>query len=216
MDRTKDPARIVAVRALRGGRARVQLNDGRDLLIGEDLRAREGLEPGTELDDARLARLGLASTGEAAHEAALGLLAHRARSAAEIRQRLERRGFEANTVAAEIERLQRAGLLDDGAFANAWVAERAALSPRGKRLLHSELRQRGIAAELSEAAVAGIDDTETATALALRRAARVDTADFRLFASRIGAFLMRRGFDHETAEQAVRTAWERLRTEKEG
>ncbi len=141
------------------------------------------------------------------HEAALGLLSHRARSVAEMRRRLAMRGADEGTVEEEVERLQRAGLLDDGAFARAWVEERERLSPRGARMLRFELRRHGIAAEEVEAAVATLDDRATALGLARRKARGVAGTDFRTFAAKVGGFLQRRGFDHETVVEATRAAW---------
>lgn len=207
MEHTPGPARVVAVRRLRGGRASLVLDDGRNLLISEGARLASGLEPGAELNGSILAGLGTTETGDAAHEEALRMLARRARSAAEVSRQLSQKGFTSGVIDAEIERLRQVGLLDDDAFARAWVAERGRLAPRSRRMLRSELRQRGIGTEQAESAVAGIDDREVATALARRRAERVEAGDYRSFATRIGGYLLRRGFDHETAEAAVRAAW---------
>lgn len=210
MEGATGAARVVAIRSLRSGRARVTLDDGRELLLTAEACARERLHAGAELDDTRLSRMGVPAREEAAHEAALGFLSHRARSAAEVRRRLQRRGFDEAVIDAEIERLRRVGLLDDEAFARAWVAERERLAPRGRRLLRAELRQRGIGAEPAEAATAELDDRETALALARQRAEKVQAADYRGFAVKVGGFLLRRGFDHETAQEAVRAAWSEM------
>jgi regulatory protein len=127
-----------------------------------------------------------------------------------MRRRLAMRGVDEETIAEELERLQRAGLLDDEAFARAWVDERERLSPRGSRMLRLELRRHGIAAEQVEAATAGVDDHETALELARRKAHGVAASDFRTFVTRVGGFLQRRGFDHETVMEATRTAWNEL------
>ena len=52
-----------------------------------------------------------AASADAAHAAALRLLTTRARSRAELRQRLEDRGFEAAAVAETLDRLERVGLV---------------------------------------------------------------------------------------------------------
>jgi len=63
-----------------------------------------------------------AGSADAAHAAALRLLTSRARTRAELRQRLEERGYEAAAVAETLERLERVGLVDDAALAQT-VAE---------------------------------------------------------------------------------------------
>ncbi len=145
-----------------------------------------------------------------AHDAALGLLSIRARSVAEMRRRLARRGVDDQTVDEEVERLLRVGLLDDEAFARAWVEERERLSPRGGRMLRFELRRHGIAADQIEAATAGLDDRETAVELARAKARGLEATDFRTFAAKVGGFLQRRGFDRETVMEATRTAWNEI------
>lgn len=142
---------------------------------------------------------------EAAHEAALRLLAHRPRAERELAARLRRRGFPAAAVEAEVARLRRAGLLDDERFARAWVEARAG---RGRLLLRRELVARGVPAGLAGEAVAGLDDRETALALARGRAPRLAGLDFRRFRARLGGFLARRGIGPEEIAEAVRTAWE--------
>ena len=145
-----------------------------------------------------------------AHDAALGLLSLRARSVAEMRRRLTMRGVDDDAIEEEVERLKRAGLLDDEAFARAWVEERERLSPRGSRMLRLELRRHGIAADQVEAATAGLDDRETALELARQKARSVPATEFRTFAAKVGGFLQRRGFDHETVMAATRAAWNAL------
>ena len=142
------------------------------------------------------------------HDAALRLLSYRARSEHELRQRLMDRGFEESLVAGELERLRGAGLVDDAAFAAAWVDERARLSPRGSRALRHELRNRGIAQPIAEAATSDVDDRETAMDLAQARASTLHGAPYESFVRRLGGYLQRRGIDAGTAAWATRKAWE--------
>ena len=66
-----------------------------------------------------------AGSADAAHAAALRLLTTRARTRAELRQRLEQRGFEAAAVAEAVARLERVGLVDDAALAETVAEGRA-------------------------------------------------------------------------------------------
>jgi SOS response regulatory protein OraA/RecX len=77
--------------------------------------------------------------------AAARLLEGRARSVAEVRRRLTGSGFRPELVEGVIERLLDLGLLDDEAFARAWLASRDRAHPRGERALRSELLAKGIA-----------------------------------------------------------------------
>lgn len=93
-------------------------------------------------------------------EYALGLLARRAYSAAQLKkklvERLRKRGAmrdggaegDADAVIdAVIMRLRELRYLDDLRYAERWVEERSRLKPRGKRLLTQELRLKGISPE---------------------------------------------------------------------
>ena len=66
-----------------------------------------------------------AASSDAAHAAALRLLTTRARTRAELRQRLEGRGFEPAAVAEALDRLERVGLVDDAALAELVAEGRA-------------------------------------------------------------------------------------------
>jgi regulatory protein len=92
-------------------------------------------------------------------EAALRFLEARARSETEVRRRLTSAGYRVELVDGAVARLAELGILDDEAFARAWIESRDRARPRGERALEDELRLRGL------------DRTVIANALADRRAA---------------------------------------------
>jgi regulatory protein len=106
--------------------------------------AQAGLRVGLALDGERLAALQAADTFQASYNRALDFLAVRPRSEWEVRDRLRRKGVPDTDIQGVIERLHRAGYLDDAAFARFWIEERARSSPRGPRLLQQELRRKGV------------------------------------------------------------------------
>jgi regulatory protein len=77
-------------------------------------------------------------------EAAARFLEARARSIGEVRRRLTSAGYRAELVEGAITRMTELGMLDDEAFARAWVESRDRARPRGERALADELRQRGV------------------------------------------------------------------------
>jgi regulatory protein len=77
-------------------------------------------------------------------DAALRFLEARPRSTAEVRRRLASAGYRTELIDGAVERLTNLGVLDDEAFAAAWVASRDRASPRGEHALMIELRQKGI------------------------------------------------------------------------
>ena len=146
-------------------------------------------------------------------EAAARFLEARARSIGEVRRRLTSAGYQADLVEGAITRLGELGMLDDEAFAKAWVESRDRARPRGERALADELRLRGvdrtvIVAALDErreaAAATDSDDDEVAPSADEAAATRLLERNSRLLArvvdprarrQRAYALLARNGFD---------------------
>jgi regulatory protein len=84
-------------------------------------------------------------------EAAARFLEVRSRSVAEVRRRLTTAGYRSELVEDAIARLTDLGMLDDEAFARAWVESRDRARPRGERALAEELRVRGVGREIVRA-----------------------------------------------------------------
>ncbi len=178
-------------RSANHGQLRLELSDGSSFLIPQS--AAGALEPGTELEGEEVRRLAeLARSGEL-HERALRLLAGSAHTAQGLERKLLARGAEPGLVAAELARLAEAGLLDDGAFAEAWVRLRLARHPEGAGPLLAGLERRGVSRELAEQAVreelTAEAEREAAAALAEKLRGRSDMTPERLRAT-----LARRGF----------------------
>ena len=143
---------------------------------------------------------------ERARETCLRLLGYRARSRGELHDRLRRKGFAEDVVAATLEELERAGLVDDQGFARAWVQERLAGNPRGSRGLRWELRAKGVAEELIQQAIAeelgGERELEAALRAAARYAVRPDE-DESSYLRRLSGALKRRGFAFDVIAAAL-------------
>ena len=99
------------------------------------------------------------------HDVALRMLGRRALSRAEVRERLERRGFSSSVVGAEIARLERAGLLDEVALARAECRSQLRAG-RGRRALVAALRRRHVARDAADLALSELDDEMEGGALA--------------------------------------------------
>ena len=142
------------------------------------------------------------------HERALGLLAVRQRSRRELERRLVQAGFESEAVAAELDRLEQVGLIDDAAFAAAVVESRMGARGESRRAVGIKLQQAGVDRDVALAALdkAPDDEQERADRLAESRATRVSGLDPATGFARISGFLMRRGYPPGVARQAARRA----------
>jgi regulatory protein len=156
-------------------------------------------------------------------EAAARFLEPRARSVAEVRRRLSSAGYQPPLVETAIERLLELGMLDDEAFARAWVESRDRARPRGERAIQQELAQKGVdratvdlvlaeRREAVESAMTGDEDSPTsadeaaATRLLARNArtlARI--VDPRQRRQRAYALLARNGFAPEVCRFVAAT-----------
>jgi len=107
--------------------------------VSEDVARELGLSVGHEMVPAAAERLTSGDERTKVREAALRLLAVRARSAGELSDHLRRKGFREESTAAVIASLSEVGLVDDEAFAIAWVDEKVRLRPTGPRRLTQEV-----------------------------------------------------------------------------
>lgn len=207
MDEPPQPT-VLALRSAGRGRHRLLvLDDGREFLFSEEACEQAGVEEGAPATAALLEALDAAEQRVNAHDAALRLLAHRARSAQEMRTRLAMRGIAPGAIDDEIERLRRSGLLDDEKFARAWVEDRKRTAPRGRRMLRYELLGRGIEPGSVDLVTRDIDDLAVALELARTKARGLALESYEAFLAKVGAFLQRRGFDYSVSAEATRRAW---------
>ncbi len=207
--------RVTGIERRPGSRSvNVRLDGSVLLKISTEVLSGFGLRAGDELPQTRLKEIREAQRRHSTLASALRLLAYRPRSEAEMRERLARRKAPPALLEAVIARLRELSLLDDGAFARTWVEGRERSSPRSRRLLAAELRAKGVPAAVAERSVAAVDEAEAAYRAARKRAASLGNAAYPDFRRRLGDFLLRRGFDLETAQEAVRRLWEELRGEQ--
>lgn len=130
---------------------------------------------------------------EAAFESATRLLRHRDFAAADLDRRLADRGFDEADRATAIATLTRTGVLDDCRFATDRARSLAARGA-GDRFIEHDLAGAGIARELIEAAVGGLEpESERARMVVARRGASPKTA----------RYLVGKGYSEDVVRTAV-------------
>jgi regulatory protein len=172
-----------------------------------------GLRKGDAATPAVLSAIERADQDHRAYEAALRLLSYRPRARAELRGRLAQRAISEDVIAAVLERLSRAGLVDDNAFAELWVRERShGAGARGTAGLGAELRAKGVDAATISSAMEALDgERERALEAARVRLNRLAGLPYDAFRRRLGGFLQRRGFTYEAVQYTVRQLWREQR-----
>ena len=160
--------------------------------------------------------------------AALRFLESRARSTAEVRRRLVTHGYRPDLVEGCIERLTELGMLDDDAFARAWVESRDRARPRGERALRAELRQKGVDRPIVDDVLAGSRRSRSDDPIARGRRGRGPPAPeqervarssgsriLRARRQRAYALLARNGFDPDVAAAVAQRPASRPRADRE-
>jgi regulatory protein len=168
------------------------------------------LRIGQQLTDDEIADLKQQDTFEEAYNSALNFLSYRPRSTAEIRLNLQRKAVPDPLIEDVIERLSRAGLLDDAGFAEYWVEQRERFKPRSAQMLRYELRQKGVASHNIEQALQGLDEADSARRLAGQRAHRYAHLEREAFWHKMVGYLQRRGFRHETIKPIIEELWQEI------
>jgi len=130
------------------------------------------LKVGQELSEEKIAALQAEDANETAYQKALHFLSYRLRSSAEVSQNLTKRGTPKALVEETVNRLQRAGLVNDQEFARAWVENRNTFQPRSKSALRMELRRKGLSDEIVQPVLDEQVDEEALAFEAARKYAR--------------------------------------------
>jgi len=175
------------------GRVEVQLDGAPWRLVPADAVVRTGLFVGRALDRETARTLGRELRRSDALSRAARVLRPRDRSRAALEDRLARAGVPALARDEALETLERVGLVDDARVA-ATRARSLAERGFGDAAIRYDLEREGVAAELVEEAVAGLEpERARARALVERRGTDAKTA----------RWLMSKGFDASSVEEAV-------------
>ena len=143
------------------------------------------------------------------YDRALNMLAFRARASAELSRALVRKGAMRSVVNRVIARLQEQGLLDDAAFAESFTRAKLLGAHHSRRRVQQGLAQKGVARDVSDAAIATVFENEAVdqTALVERAARRKLRSLVKLEPMvrrrRLYAFLARRGYEAEDIRRVM-------------
>ncbi|MGW3054321.1 recombination regulator RecX [Streptomyces goshikiensis] len=148
---------------------------------------------------------------EQARAICLRLLTGMPRTRRQLADALEKRGIPEEVSQAVLSRYEEVGLIDDAAFAGAWVESRHRGRGLARRALAQELRTKGVHATLVQEALEQLDseqEEETARELVERklRSTRGLERDKRL--RRLAGMLARKGYPEGMALRVVRRALE--------
>ena len=142
--------------------------------------------------------------GEEPLSLAIGALARKERSVAELIAWLKRRGVTEAETADVVDHLVSVGTLDDRRFSRRFAEDKRDLSGWGRERIAAALRERGILEAEIEAAISAEDpERELERAIGLLAERGGPLVDDRARNRALG-LLVRRGFDSDTAFEAIR------------
>jgi regulatory protein len=192
----------------RPGTVRIDLDEQRFASVPAELALAEGIRVGRVLEPAVRARLGAAAEQESAYRTALRVLGRRGYSRVDLARRLLRKGHARPAVEAALDQLAAVGMLDDAAFAEHYVATRAARG-RGPVRLTRDLLAMGVERRVIDRALAAHradagESPDLPLALASKRAAQLGNIPRAAKRRRLLAYLARRGFTGSEVGTIVR------------
>lgn len=144
---------------------------------------------------------------EHARQVCLDQLSYRARTRAELASALADKGVPDAVADQVLDRFHEVGLVDDDAFARAWVTRRSAGKGLARRALAQELRHRGVDDGTAAAALDALDpgaEDEAALALVRRRLPSTAALEPPVRVRRLVALLARKGHAPGRAYAMVR------------
>lgn len=147
----------------------------------------------------------------AAKDICLTALTGTARSRKQLADLLAEREIPDDVATAVLDRFGEVGLVDDAAFAAAWVRSRQTGRGLSRRALAHELRAKGVDAEVASVALEAVDpqdEWDTARALVARKVPGMRRLDSATATRRLTAMLGRKGYGAGLAAWVVREALE--------
>ena len=151
-----------------------------------------------------------------AYVTGLRMLARRELSEAQIRVRLDRRGFEPAEIDSAVARLRDERALDDRRTALAWARNGAHVKRHGRLRVLRQLDALGIDRGVAQAAVAEVFadiDEDSLLAQALESRLRGDAAPSLASVQRVRRYLLARGFSAARVTAVIRSRFRNVEHE---
>ena len=195
---------ITALEPRRGRVVNVFLDGSLAFSLGQELARDAGLEVGQELHPSQVQELLHQDLLRHARDHALRLLSYRPRSEREVRERLRRHPFPPEVVAQVAAQLRERGLVDDRTFSRFWRESRERFSPRSRRVIEGELRQKGVDPALAKEAASTLDEEALCLQAARKKLPTLEALPPESRRKKLISFLRRRGFSWEVISRAVK------------
>jgi|SRR3989344_2532420 len=163
------------------------------------------LVAGQELTDSEVKALITTADLASFYNKVLNLLSYRPHSIHEVKMYLKKLKASEDISGQVIAKCQQRKLLDDQEFCQWFVSQRQTYRPRSKRMLVSELKQKGIAEEMVAGVLLATDFSEAVSAYTLaqkkwRSLSRYDPVER---AEKLKSYLARQGFSWDVIQSVL-------------
>jgi regulatory protein len=144
-----------------------------------------------------------------AYEYALRLLTARSYTARSLLRKLTQKGIEPETARAVMERLEANGLIDDVKYAEQYTRSKVLSGGASKRRVVQDLRRKGIAQPLADAAIAKVfadeevDPRAMAENAARKKVRQMGDLEPLVLRRRLFGFLARKGYELDDIKRVV-------------
>lgn len=172
--------------------------------LSENALLESKLASGQELDEHEFKAWKQESADDKLAGSALRYAAMRLRSVWEMEQYLRRKQASPTLATKILNKLSNISLLDDEAFAKAWVSNRALLRPTSKRKLQQELRAKRIDDEVIQKAIATDEAGDERTALRQLIAKKRNLSRYKADPLKLMSYLARQGFNYDDIKAELR------------
>lgn len=211
--------RIAQIRRRPSARQQINIecDDGTKFIVHEEVVAQLGLRKDDQLTGDAVNKLAAAEEISRAKEKALRFISYRLRTVKEVRRKLTEHEFLPSVIDRVIEQLLSIRVLDDQAFAEAYIRDALAHKPAGGKLIRQRLRLLGVDNQIIDQAIHTSPLTDEELPIAQEAAAKymrkMEDTSSRLSSDkrrqRLTNFLARRGFSWNTISAVVKETFPR-------
>ena len=161
---------------------------------------RHRLKIGDEISPGRLDEIQAESESLRALDKALGFISRSQKTKKQVADYLARKGYTEKTIEVVLDKMSAYKFVNDQNYSNEYF--RQASKYKGKRLIYSELKRKGVSEEDMAEAMENVgDETESAARVAEKYLRSKEKT--RENAVKCYRYLLSKGFDYETAKRAT-------------
>ncbi|MDM5226864.1 recombination regulator RecX [Cytobacillus sp. NJ13] len=174
--------------------------------VDEDVLIKHQLKKGMELDEFSLNEIGYQDDIRKSYNMAIQYLSRRMRSETEVRKHLADKEVEEPVIQEVVHKLYDYNFLNDEEYAIAFVRTQMKTSDKGKGLIRTELKEKGISPKLIDEALEVYPrEAELSTAIKLceKHAQKNARDSSKILRQKLEQMLMRKGFNFDIIQEAV-------------